>query len=352
MDTFFDKSGGESSDFVFDPHGDQNDVYYEGDTAIKYDSIFFRQLVLGNINGDLESTPEQYNQLDKENKYELNSLGFRGPECHNVDLVFAGCSYTFGLGIPEDGIYGALVANNYGHSYNNISLPGKSVEWIVDSLFSYFRNYGHPKKLICLFPNFSRQQIVSDKQSFLAQSHGSPLQLWITDVHHTDVGFDRKNKPKYSKTPHDPLDILPAEMAIYSSFRHIEMLEQYCAAAGIDFLWSTWDAGNLRLLNKLQNEHGLYRYFVPFDMGSWQTEEETDIFGRVVKCKDFFTRYDSVNSEKVKVFCHKDYETKFSTSFYRGTDVEHGPQDAHKGVHFHAHVAEMFVKEFDRRSVS
>ena len=47
------------------------------------------------------STTEKWRKYgDKINEYKLNSLGYRSKEFKKVHVVFAGCSITFGVGVP------------------------------------------------------------------------------------------------------------------------------------------------------------------------------------------------------------------------------------------------------------
>jgi hypothetical protein len=351
MAKLYDKSISNPPKWVFLDDDELDDrLYYESDYAIKYTKGFFKRLTSAEIASDIDPSAQQFENLDKETTYNLNSLGFRGPEYQQSDLVFAGCSYTFGLGIPEETIYGSLIASNYGYSYNNLSLPGKSVTWIVRNLFLYFKKYGNPKKLICLFPNFSRQQIVSDANILKGTDHEVDGPLWVTDIHHSDASLGYSTKPKYSKMPHSALDVLGPETGIYDSFQHIYMLEQYCLAANIELHWTSWDVGNNRMLSALQKEHNYFRNFVEFDLNSWTTEIETNSLGKEVACRDYYCTYEDGSNKKIKTNCHEDLLAKYEKWFYRGTDTKHGVSNAHKGVHFHAHLAEGFIKAIDKSS--
>ena len=89
--------------------------------------------------------------------YTLNKHGYRSPEFDSgPDVIITGCSLTYGLGIKEEGIWGPLVCNELGFSDVNLALPGTGVNFAVNNLFSYFKEHGHPKAIICLFPDFYR----------------------------------------------------------------------------------------------------------------------------------------------------------------------------------------------------
>lgn len=111
--------------------------------------------------------------VDKDTEYNYNSFGYRSKEfIQNEDLLIAGCSHSFGLGIPEHETWGSIVAKQNNLSYSNISIIAGSITTIVQNIFAYIRKFGKPKNLMILFPEFNRlhlpniQKILKDEHFF------------------------------------------------------------------------------------------------------------------------------------------------------------------------------------------
>ena len=59
--------------------------------------------------------------------YEANALGLRSPELSEpADIAIVGCSYSYGVGVPENMSWGVQVANHF-------NLPYITVAGIIDS---------------------------------------------------------------------------------------------------------------------------------------------------------------------------------------------------------------------------
>lgn len=192
---------------------------------------------------------------DHDNDYQLNSHGYRSPEFGSkVDLITAGCSQTFGLGIPLEGSWPYLLSNTLSYSYVNLALPGWSAQRIVQSVISYIKQYGAPKVLAVVFPDLRRMQMVY-RNGVMTPNGGVEQE----SVSFGELNFHSKklnpeeSLPNLSKRPHDPLDVLPHELPVYLSAQSIALLAEYCRAADITFLWSTWDAPTDELFSKVRS---------------------------------------------------------------------------------------------------
>lgn len=165
------------------------------------DAVFNNKMITYSGGGD-------HSGYDNVQEYKLNKSGYRGPEFINgVDLLIGGCSFTYGMGVPENGTWGSILANRLGASYNNISQNAASIPWIVRQLFGYFNEYGNPKTLVCLFPTLTRTLFSSDPDilisddGYIEQStsdlYGNKS-IYNTELSHLPIAADR---PKYSKRP-------------------------------------------------------------------------------------------------------------------------------------------------------
>lgn len=256
------------------------------------------------------------------NEYILNSLGYRSKEFFgSPEMIAAGCSMTFGEGVPDEGRWGDFLSKMLGvsNSYINLGIRGASVGQIVLNVFAYIEKYGKPKYLFCVFPNLERIEFVFHKDLILDKyglrvedfsDLGSNYQRSYTHLH--DV-----NQPpsKYMKSPVYMQDVIPTEYSTYLASGYIQMLTTYCRDAGITFKWSTW---NERFCESAR------AYDYPAYVDSW------DIL-KINPYKD--------KNQFAEVNCHLDLLDKYNKNFYIGLD-----KSAHWGVHPHAHMAEEFFR--------
>ena len=285
------------------------------------------------------------NFLDTANEYHMNSLGYRSSEfASGTDFVFAGCSYSFGEGVAEENIWGAQVASHFDYSYNNLSRPGASVQWIVKNLFNYFREYGHPKVLACLFPDFCRMTMPLNPNIAAAKGHGDEDSWIIMHDLHLGGHVDLASRPKYSKKPHLVEDIIPVEIPMELSVEYISMLARYCEANDIEFHWATWDVSASIFMRDMAEEYG-YPEYLDLKNEKWH-DFASDGFKQYYH-KDLGIREildDCYSGDCKYTDCHSELQSTYGKYFYIGSDVEYvGGPSAHFGVHRHVHTAEAFI---------
>lgn len=259
-------------------------------------------------------------EYDITQEYRINKSGYRGPELsEGIDMVVAGCSFTYGMGVPENGTWGSILANSLGMSYNNISQNGASIPWIVRQLFAYFKEYGNPKVLVCLFPNLTRTFFSSDSEILISDdgyvedsTHDLDKRksIYNTELSHIPANQDR---PKYSKKPHSLEDVIGLDFIVQIAMQNIRMLEQYCKSSGIKFVWGSWSEAVCDMIEGqgLSSEYD-FSHYAPTGYRLWN-----DALG-----------------------CHQELLEKYGSSFKIGTDDLHG--HPHFGVHRHVHFAEAF----------
>lgn len=176
-------------------------------------------------------SPLEQTHLDKwqhENfSYEFSELGFRDIELpEHISLGAFGCSYTFGLGIPEDKTWHRCLSDN---SYN-FGQPGASIQSIAD-IFCIISNFVKIDKAIFLFPNYMRDLIAtgSDKDYKL---------LSLLPNRNNDSFEYLKEYYKY--IPHNDL-IRKMKDAVY-------LIEYICKLKNIKVYMSSWDRPTYELL--------------------------------------------------------------------------------------------------------
>lgn len=276
---------------------------------------------------NISETPEIF-YLDQANTYDINDLGFRSKDFkEGTDLVFSGCSFTFGIGLPEDVIWGVQIAKELGMEYSNLGLPGDSVAGIVTNIYQYFKKYGHPKILLCMFPDFYRT-IIPENSDVLVSTINN------TNSYHalTKLSIINQNWPKYSKKPHDVQNVISPDIPFYYSMQYIKMLEQYCKMAGIKFFWSTWSSMLYSLLNKQNNFSDSFLYV---ESNQWEFRGAKDVY--LLECDK-----------------HDYLKEIYPDNFDMATDVEdayyYDKKSWHSGVHRHTHWKEYFLEAINDNS--
>jgi len=203
----------------------------------------------------------------------VNSLGYRGPEFGESEILTLGCSQTWGTSLDEKYLWPSLIHNKVKKTYNNLAVPGDSVQSQTIKAFNYFKEYGNPKLIIGIFafarlefPYISDTMVFSSLQPRPNCGNCSPKTCNGIHINVADMYFDydlneTKNKISFTKTPHDLKEIFPVELALYYNNIFISILEQYCKSHGIDFIWSFWEAVDPVLDNLLKERYGGYFSF-------------------------------------------------------------------------------------------
>jgi hypothetical protein len=149
--------------------------------------------------------------------YTMNSYGHRCEEftkSHDgKHVLFAGCSTTFGEGLPymknwSGRLYNKIAKEEKLSGYFNLSYLGGNVQLIVDNIYKYAKKFGNPDYLFCHFPETLR--------------YPKP---------YTKFGYT--NFVDYNNVDVDPLRFINAYLAIRG-------LEMYCASNNINLYWNTW----------------------------------------------------------------------------------------------------------------
>lgn len=247
-----------------------------------------------------------------------NSLGYRSPEFTDTDLIVAGCSQTWGVGIPEASYtWGPKLAELLDSNYINISGLGWSTERIVRMIFAYLAAHKNPKYIICLFPNMTRSEAMVNEKYLKVSRGRKPV---FNKPNEFDlvypVTFEPLEQTDYSsmsKKPHDIENVNIHENSLRSGMQAINILKVYCDSHGIKFYWSSWD-GLFRDLAKSLDRND----YVHIDI----EKEDGGLFTAP---------------------CHEDYSNLCPEFFDVGMDRKHGTLGAHMGAHEHLHCAEAFL---------
>jgi hypothetical protein len=97
--------------------------------------------------------------------YEINELGFRMnipiEKIRNSIGIF-GCSYTFGVGVPNEYIYTNLLNDSLKETICNFGIPGAGIQKITKA-FLAINNFYQLKKAVFVLPSLYRYEFVRSK---------------------------------------------------------------------------------------------------------------------------------------------------------------------------------------------
>lgn len=292
---------------------------------------------------------------DPGRKYRQNMYGFRcGPFNEKADYLFAGCSVTYGSGIAEESIWGNILSKRIKKNTFPIAMRGVSASWIVDQLLIFFKKYGNPPMVLCLFPDLYRINIPVDgnfyrnrdqktnqlmeKTSYFAHIHPEPPKAEIYNT--------------YLKMPDDYDKAISPYIAVYENVKSIRHLEQYCNSSGIKLLWSTWHEDfslNAKLFEKIE-ELKFDNYFDMKDYGFIHSAKLLDNYRKNI----FFNSVEEmkacrgahINKECLCYLdCHSEFKESMGEEFDYGTDNKDRLSASHPGAHFHLHCCDAFEKK-------
>jgi hypothetical protein len=218
-----------------------------------------------------------YKKYETESKphfeYKINKHGFRSQHFKNLDhnntnILYSGCSWTFGMGLPEESTWTNMLSNTIQSSSNkkvevfNIGYRAFSIGLIIKNVMSFIRSYGKPEYLFIVFPDSGRDFIFNKYNN--SYSAVDPRYF----EHTSDFTAD------YTKSYRYETNILK-----YSEM--IKMLEDFCNQSGIKLLWTTWYYPDYDIYKNLefdnlcptdttflQADPGFYRIFNEIEYGS------------------------------------------------------------------------------------
>lgn len=255
--------------------------------------------------------------------YKLNSYGYRGKEFkETADIMTLGCSFTFGVGLPEEKMWANILANKLEMSLVNLGFPGDSTMGQIRKAFSYFKKFGNPKIIVCLFP-LNRIEMPID-ENFLFP-HYMNKGYYHAAVENIEILPG--NVEKYSKIPHDPTKVLTPDVAVYYTHMMIAILEQYCNSNNIKFVWSIWEHTYPFISEYIGKENQeIYKNFCENSFIRWTNVIENGVH------KEFLDKPYTVN-------CHQEHADDFF--FYSASDTLRN--NPHAGFHKNIHLAENFL---------
>lgn len=267
---------------------------------------------------------------DDVNHYTTNSYGHRSPDfVEQVDMIVAGCSQTYGIGVPDDQIWGRQLADKFGYSYVNLAAPGWSVQAILSSVLAYIEEFGKPKMVVVLIPDFARMimPLRFDVNRFNPRKiarHGDGVHVGTLNFSSDNPKDVNGPRDKYIKKPYNLYEVLPYEVPFFFSAQALAYLISYCKAAGIELVWSSWNATILKFYRDLSLEG-----HIGLDMSGFMDRE-------ILERREF----------QDKKSCHSELAEKYGENFHKAVG-----NDSHMGIHEHIHLADEFYSFIKSRSI-
>lgn len=246
-------------------------LYYSGYKSkdVKYENEY---LITSEWNEDRPEILKIHNYKKYEHEikphfeYKINRHGFRSQHFKNlnkedINILYSGCSWTFGMGLPEEYMWTSILSNKL-KSLNdkniesfNIGYRAFSIGLIIKNVMSFIRTYGKPNYLFIVFPDSGRDFIFNKYNN--SYSAVDPRYFEYISEFYSD----------YAKSYNYETNILK-----YCEL--IKMLEDFCIESNIKFLWTTWYYPDYEIyknvgfenlidtdINFLQADPGFYRIF-------------------------------------------------------------------------------------------
>ena len=277
-----------------------------------------------NKGGDVEHIQKK----DPINNYVQNSWGCRDKEFTGpVDIIAAGCSQTYGQGIPLEYRWSSVLGEKLNATTATLAVPGWSTQSIVNAIMNYIVKFGKPRAVVIWLPDFFRFDYVTNVK--LLKVNNSKGNIGDTDSEAIRLVYSAighiKETPFISKKPHLHENVINSETTAFLAGQSLRFLIEYCKEADIELVYGTWDVAVHQFISYLQHlyKKEIENYYLP----------EGNLSG-YVDLKYFYEN----NEDLSRLKCHSSIRKKTEETFDWGTD-----SDKHVGTHMHAHVAEKFA---------
>jgi hypothetical protein len=188
-------------------------------------------------------------------QYKINAEGFRSQHFKTLDkdstnILYAGCSMTYGVGLPEEYTWHSLLTSLIKERLHpevesfNVASPGASIHEIVRNCFIFFEKYGNPDYLFISVSDIERSISFDNSDEKFKQIIPSEFNL----------------TQKMSKQLIYALSSINTANNWLLCADIMFMLESYCKSAGIKLVWTSWvrqqadDWDSLKFANYLKTE--------------------------------------------------------------------------------------------------
>lgn len=292
------------------------------------------------------------NLIDEENEYEINELGFRGKLKKDAEILAVGCSYTFGVGVPENGSWPNILGSAINKDILNLGVPGTTIKKISELIVKYVAKHNKPKTIIALFPPFFRTSLIEDTEFYCSSRSIKPKKQKQIDKESyfqirtsydrikKEILFEQLDSSPYFKEKEKNIrymeNVFSPHQLISDSVDSISMIQDFCDSHEIEFYWSLWDNQSSMLMDVLlEIPNFKLKNYIKF-------------------ADDKFNNYHTRDSRFPNNFCDSSHNSKFvkHPSWEVGSDVVYSYDKVvkgvppHPGIHFQHHVADLFNECF------
>ena len=290
--------------------------------------------------------------VDSDNDYFINELGFRGKIKNSSEIIGIGCSFTFGLGVPENGIWTNILSDQVGINILNLGVPGHTVKKICELAIKYMSKFEKPKTIFAFFPSFFRGMMIEDINFYRSsrnmsedkQTKVEKQSSFYPEIHYdrnqNSMFFKKTDSPKFFKSKDSQVpymeNVLSPHQLISDAIDSISTLQDFCFSHGIKLYWSTWDIPTSILMNTLSK--------IP----------DFKLKNYIKFADDNFNNYCAIDGKFPNNFCNSGHDSKLAShiSWDCGSDKLVDPDGnvlkswpSHPGIHFQYHIADVF-KEY------
>jgi len=264
-----------------------------------------------------------------------NSQKFVGYDFHkNPDIIALGCSVTAPVGIPYELSWPNIIGAQTGKKVNVIAFPGAGTQRIVTHLFAHIRNYGVPRSIFFLIPDFERVQLFQWTGRIVP---GGLQRNWDclnasyeeTDLYYQDPrngGRGRTGKPLVFNDVFGRQFEIPVEVAITQVSIMLQVLINFCAISEIELKIASWHERTQYGISLIDDAEFIK---IPFT---------ATLSGTCGWCC-VPTRSHITSGEFNDAMCHHPENNVQEALWLFGYDLP----NPHPGVHPHIHYAEMFL---------
>lgn len=178
-------------------------------------------------------------------EYIINEFGFRSEQFkklnkENYNILYAGCSFTFGTGLPENLTWHNMLTEkikdkikNKEVKYYNVGSGGLDIISIVKNVYTFINLYGIPDQIFILVPEVTRAQIYDGNK-------------YVQFTYKKNILFseNKRTEKVYMKN-------LIYENAFFNCSSILYGLESFCNNLNIQMLWTSWNSNDFKFFNKL-----------------------------------------------------------------------------------------------------
>lgn len=317
------------SDFyTFNKNNNDFLMNFSKNTVFGWHKDLYVEMVPGEQREVYKFNKKNNGTIDEENIYNINELGLRGLNYQNPEIIAAGCSITFGMGIPEEYTWPVTLSNKVNTKILNFGIRGYSISLICQKIieYCYFNNH-FPKNIFCFFPSFFRTFDINPiKNKKITDT------LFINSI--DPIVIDNQESMLYlnnNNFKHKEKINVSIHNTIFNSINSIFILEKFCIDHNINLVWTTWQKSSIALLKKLNSIPNFklekYKKFDNISNSDFEIECQLSHDNNLLnhKCWSIGSDYFTINNNKVK---------------------EYQP---HPGIHYHYHVADFFAKVYNNQ---